>query len=483
MASRRSILSAAAGTSKVSKNNIKTISIAHDWIPVTETTTEAQVVSNIRVLQEAKSFKKLMKMLTDAKNFGILNFNITRDALRTLQKWNQTESSSEVFSLFLSNENATTQLVSQSSNSRFAVKYFCRIGNMSMVELIFDKINLILMPNNVTKSCVAWCQSHFQNAPEMQEFYFVYHTDLLLQATLGFASAKQFKKALNCLETMVHFNMQIDLESSRNILKLFTRESNSLQARNAIRLLLALGGIYDQDSLQIAVNAFAKNIDFIKGAVNMETLPNEKYGEVAFIGRSNVGKSSLINAITNRKKVAYTSKTPGKTSEFNYFLVSGSVGVVKEEPKFYLIDLPGVGYAQRSKTTRSAWTSFADEFVRERSTLRCIFHLIDSRHGIMEADDECFELLKRLPSHVQYVVVFTKVDKLRGMGSSSRENLPISGLMYENLQKTLLSVTSRNVPILYSSAETKVGALSVFHTALEAVSDLTMVDPSSDEES
>jgi GTP-binding protein len=229
--------------------------------------------------------------------------------------------------------------------------------------------------------------------------------------------------------------------------------------------MLSLRSAHDNDALQIVVNSFLRSIDFIKGAVSMDTLPMEDCPEVAFIGRSNVGKSSLINAITNRKGLAFTSKTAGKTSEFNYFEVKGLVGAKKEEPRFYLIDLPGVGYAARSRDQRWGWKNLLDSFAQQRNTLKVIFHLVDSRHGMLDADYECLELLDTLPEHVTYVVVFTKVDKLR----TSDNTVPIAEHILRSVQIKVKERTHRHVPILFTSSDTKYGALDVLLMILNKV--------------
>lgn len=124
-----------------------------------------------------------------------------------------------------------------------------------------------------------------------------------------------------------------------------------------------------------------------------------------------MGKSSLINMISNRKGIAFVSKTPGKTSEFNYFDAQGRVGRKNDKHRFFLVDLPGVGYAEVRKELRASWLVLLRDYVVNRSTLRIVFHLIDSRHGILDTDEDCLSLLAVLPPHVQYVIVLTKVDK------------------------------------------------------------------------
>ena len=127
-----------------------------------------------------------------------------------------------------------------------------------------------------------------------------------------------------------------------------------------------------------------------------------------------------------------------------------------------------------------------DRYTRERSTLRYIFHLIDSRHGVLDADDECFQLLETLPADVQYVVVLTKVDKLRGNNDNSRIHRghplssPVSPAIYQGLRDRLKAFTTRDIPVLFSSSETKRGVLSVLNTALQAAVDVRQPTISTD---
>ena len=132
--------------------------------------------------------------------------------------------------------------------------------------------------------------------------------------------------------------------------------------------------------------------------------------QVAFIGRSNVGKSSLVNMVCNRRALAYTSKTPGKTQQFNYFLVNNQS---KWDPagKFHLVDLPGLGYAKVPQHVREMWIKFMSEYFYERQELKLIFHLVDSRHGPAQTDLDIMQMMSKLPARVGYVVVLTKADK------------------------------------------------------------------------
>jgi GTP-binding protein len=145
-----------------------------------------------------------------------------------------------------------------------------------------------------------------------------------------------------------------------------------------------------------------KDPQFLLGCVSLEQLPAADYPEVAFAGRSNVGKSSLLNALTNRKQLARTSATPGRTRELNFFLLG---------EKLYLVDLPGYGYARASKSDVERWTKLTRRYLRGRPNLQRIFLLIDSRHGIKANDAEMMAMLDE--TAVNYQIVLTKADKLK----------------------------------------------------------------------
>lgn len=147
---------------------------------------------------------------------------------------------------------------------------------------------------------------------------------------------------------------------------------------------------------------FAREVTFMLSVVNLESLPPADRPEICFAGRSNVGKSSLINALTNRKGLARASNTPGRTRELNYFNV---------DDRLNLVDLPGYGYARAPKTEISNWTRLTRAFLRGRAGLRRVFLLIDSRHGIKPSDIELMEMLD--DAAVTYQLVLTKADKIK----------------------------------------------------------------------
>ena len=147
---------------------------------------------------------------------------------------------------------------------------------------------------------------------------------------------------------------------------------------------------------------FAPEVTFMLSVVSMATLPAPTLPEVCFAGRSNVGKSSLINAVTNQNKLAKASNTPGRTRELNYFNVSNRLRIV---------DLPGYGYARASKTDIAKWTKLTRTFLRGRAPLRRVFLLIDSRHGLKPSDLEIMDMFDE--TAVTYQIIMTKIDKIK----------------------------------------------------------------------
>ena len=160
--------------------------------------------------------------------------------------------------------------------------------------------------------------------------------------------------------------------------------------------------LYSEQDLAEGEQLFEQPWQFVKGVVDLDSLPDEQWPEVAFAGRSNVGKSSLINAVVRQNGLARTSNTPGRTQELNYF--------APQSGGFHLVDLPGYGFAKAPKDKVARWTEFIKAYLAGRPHLARAFVLIDSRHGIKAVDRTIMTLLSE--TAVAYQVVMTKADKI-----------------------------------------------------------------------
>lgn len=186
---------------------------------------------------------------------------------------------------------------------------------------------------------------------------------------------------------------------------------------------------------------FAGPCDFVLGAARANQLPDSELVEVAFAGRSNVGKSSLVNALTGRKTLARVSNTPGRTQQVNFFLLS---------QKLMLVDLPGYGYAAAPKAHVDAWTGLIEDYLRGRRQLKRVCLLIDGRHGIKEADRRAMEVLDQ--SAVIYQLILTKADKMSPTA--------LQGII-EATKAEMAKHTAAYPTLLVTSAEKKQGLEAV----------------------
>ena len=160
---------------------------------------------------------------------------------------------------------------------------------------------------------------------------------------------------------------------------------------------------FTDDEIEAGRKLFAAPVAFVKGVVDLAGLPSPDRAEVAFAGRSNVGKSSLINALANRKNLARASNTPGRTQELNFFDIAAG--------RAWLVDLPGYGFAEAPRSHVDAWTRLMLDYLRHRANLKRVFLLIDARRGIGPVDRDVLDLLDK--SAVNYQIVLTKTDKIR----------------------------------------------------------------------
>lgn len=178
---------------------------------------------------------------------------------------------------------------------------------------------------------------------------------------------------------------------------------------------------------------FNKRCDFVLSVANLKQLPADNLEEIAFAGRSNVGKSSLINALFGQRKLAKTSSTPGRTQQLNYFNLDN---------KIYVVDLPGYGFAKAPKEIVKNWQDLINTYLVGRANLRRVFLLIDSRHGIKKIDEEIMDMLDK--SAVTYQIVLTKIDKI-----SNKELEKIVASTNETIKKH----TAAHIIVLKTSSE------------------------------
>jgi len=194
---------------------------------------------------------------------------------------------------------------------------------------------------------------------------------------------------------------------------------------------------YEESDLESGFKLFRKPCTFVLGVAGLSQLPITDMNEVAFAGRSNVGKSTIINALTGQNKLAKTSNTPGRTQQLNYFNL---------DEKIHIVDLPGYGFAQAPENVVKQWKKLILSYLQGRVNLTRVFVLIDSRHGIKKVDDEIMDLLDK--SGVNYQIVLTKADKI------SEAAL---GKIIQKTKKDLTKHAAAHINIIPTSSVKKTG--------------------------
>ena len=208
--------------------------------------------------------------------------------------------------------------------------------------------------------------------------------------------------------------------------------------------------IADEELAERARKLFAGPVEFLKSAPGLQFLPDPAVPEVAFAGRSNVGKSSLLNAITNRKGLARTSNTPGRTQELNFFEVGNPLQI-------RLVDMPGYGFAEAPKDLVKRWKRLVNDYLRGRPVLKRALVLVDSRHGLKDVDREMMRMLD--DAAVSYHLVLTKGDKIKPSAL---------GTLYETTLTEAAKHPAAHPAIFTTSSETGSGIAELRTAILEA---------------
>jgi GTP-binding protein len=213
---------------------------------------------------------------------------------------------------------------------------------------------------------------------------------------------------------------------------------------------------FTPDEIAAGEALFARPWRFVRSVPSLEVLPDPDRPEIAFAGRSNVGKSSLINALVGQRGLARTSNTPGRTQELNFFEVPHA--------SLFLVDMPGYGFAKAPKDKVDAWTRLVRDYLRGRPNLVRVFLLIDARHGIKSADEPIMQLLDE--AAVSYQAVLTKIDKLKQPAIAAVETDTAAALQTHAAAYATLIATSSETGTGIAELRAEIAALAAAHGAL-----------------
>lgn len=266
--------------------------------------------------QFRKNPVKLLRALQAQSGEGKFAPEMALVAIRAFQKLNTDQIEGDVVNMIIhmwlksiEGESASSRVL-DSKMVTTLVRELCRMQRMEAAYRVTQACGM----DPLAASQQAMSNENQNRHGAKEQLPSMYEEKLLPELAFGFTTSNNFSQAVLCLEAMSNYNLELNLAVSKKILQNFLMYSDLYYIRRCVRVLIKLNGISDQDSVQILANYFMQHCDFVKGAVSMDTLPPGLYPEVAFIGRSNVGKSSLLNMVSNRKGLAYVSKTPGKTS-------------------------------------------------------------------------------------------------------------------------------------------------------------------------
>ncbi|CAN0076461.1 unnamed protein product [Ectocarpus fasciculatus] len=396
-------------------------------VAVQEISTKEGLLSAFETLRKAKAPKKIFQAFSTAKRNGIEGLpDLAAAAVKEELKLSRVDLARSVIET-LGAEQWDAWLASDLDGAQAVVRCACAASEAAFAEELVVKAGF---------SC--------SGGDELAEEFVSAATSVYPNLITAFSRNGKRADAMRILEAMANTRLPVKTAAANRLLQGFHKRRDLEAVFKVLDVMAAAGVDGDDETYEWLANAAVRGVDFIKGAVSMATLPEEPVlPEAAFIGRSNVGKSSLINMVCNRKALAFTSKRPGKTQQFNYFMMNNNT-----ENAFYLVDMPGMGYAKVPEKQRKEWSTLFRSYITRRSSLRVLFHLIDGRHGPVGQDHAIMKLMAELPDTARYVVVLTKADK--SDNSVSRQVL-------EGVVAALREAGVSRTPVVLTSAASKLG--------------------------